>query len=81
MGFYMNLTVFEVVNMTDIFYYEYINNTFTISCTLNGDEAWLDGFRLNGEHIFELELFSLRILRWDDSRFGPDVIVLFLLGV
>jgi len=43
--------------MTDIFYHEKINDKFMISCTLNDDEAWLDGFRLNGEHIFELEMF------------------------
>jgi len=67
--------------MINIFYHEKINDKFTISCTLNDDEAWLDGFRLNGEHIFELEMFLFGILRRDDSQFFPDVVILFLFGV
>jgi hypothetical protein len=70
--------------MIDVFYHEKINDMFMISCTLNDDEAWLDGFQFYGEyvlHIFELELFPLRVIRWDDSRFSPDVILLFLIGV
>ena len=67
--------------MTDIFYHEKINDKFMISCTLNDDEAWLDGFRLNGEHIFELEFFSFGIIGWNDILFHPDKIILFLFGV